>query len=538
MHGSDRGGAATLAPPLGEDATTEGGEWVDRFAGVRPGRRDYVVAGLLAVAVMLVAVIWRSPVIPTDPWHYVQRALAFPDRVWVPLGYTRYGIIIPNIVPAKIFGNAQASYYFWPLISAGALAAVVYLMGRRWWGPTAGVVAVVVLFTNSLVFQNLTRQYPDIMAMSLVFGAAYCALMARDRGFHGPVAAVWVLAAGFLLGWSFEVRETALFAWPLVIALLWRRSTVLRVMALASLPILGWAALDVAIGAVAYDDPLLKLHTFLGFGGRPPEPGTVAGEAFQARTRLYYLEAIPKGAFTRPDGIWMLVSGAVAILAVAVRNWPLRLMSASFLSILALNLLAGGVLFPQRPFGDIFNTRYWVQYIPSLALVIGGLTALLAAWLTRRVGSERPWARVLVAAGVGIAVVAVPVWTTARWVPTVEAFAPNGGDGLEELRSHLDEVDYRGGELWTDWETKRLVPIYQRGTFGGDPLWTAEPKSLTGPGEPGPGDAVLLYSTRDDTCGWCRRALAPWKEMNPTIPSTWRLVYRTPSGNVELYEVS
>ena len=36
MHGSDRGGAATLAPPLGEDATTEGGEWVDRFAGVRP----------------------------------------------------------------------------------------------------------------------------------------------------------------------------------------------------------------------------------------------------------------------------------------------------------------------------------------------------------------------------------------------------------------------------------------------------------------------------------------------------------------------
>ena len=72
--------------------------------------------------------------------------------------------------------------------------------------------------------------------------------------------------------------------------------------------------------------------------------------------------------------------------------------------------------------------------------------------------------------------------------------------------------------LWTDWETKRLVPIYQRGIFGGDPMWTAEPKSLTGPGEPGPGDAVLLYSTRDDTCGCCRRALAPWLEDEPDDP--------------------
>ena len=59
----------------------------------------------------------------------------FPDRVWVPLGYTRYGIIIPNILPAKIFGNAQASFYFWPLISAGVLAAVTYLAGSPMVGP-------------------------------------------------------------------------------------------------------------------------------------------------------------------------------------------------------------------------------------------------------------------------------------------------------------------------------------------------------------------------------------------------------------------
>lgn len=536
MHSSADGGTATLDRPA-DPMTGDGGDRKDLLAGAAPSRGDLLVAGLIALAVMAVAVIWRSPVVPTDPWHYVQRAITFPDRVWVPLGYTRYGIIIPNILPAKLFGNAQASYYFWPLISAGVLAAVVYLMGRRWWGPVAGVVAVVVLFTNSLVFQNLTRQYPDLMAMSLIFAGAFCALMARDRGFRGRAAVAWVLAAGFLLGWSFEVRETALFAWPLVLAILWRRGSVLRVMAIAALPVLGWALLDISIGAVAYDDWLIKLHTFLGFGGAPPPPGSEVANALQARTRMYYLGALPRGAATRPDGVWMLATGAVAVLAVVVRNWPLRLMSLSLISVLAFNLLAGGVLFPARPFGDIFNTRYWIQYIPSLALVIGGLTGLLVAWLSRRLELRSRLARAGVATAVGLAVCAVPVWSAVQTVPTVEAYAPNGGDALEKLRSHLDEIDYTTQELWTDWETRRLVPVYQRGFFGGDPVWTGPTRSLTGAGRPEQGDSVLLYSVKDNTCGWCRRALAPWRKANPTIPSNWELVYRSETGNLELYEV-
>ncbi len=537
MPASADGGAATLDRTADTGAPTDPVDAKDYLAGVAPSRGDVLVAGLIALAVIIVAVIWRSPIIPTDPWHYVQRAITFPDRVWVPLGYTRYGIILPNILPAKLFGNAQASFYFWPLISAGVLAAVVYLLGRRWWGPVAGVVAVVVLFTNTLVFQNLTRQYPDIMAMTLVLSAAFAALMARDRGFRGRAAVAWVLVAGFLLGWSFEVRETALFAWPLVIVMLWRRGSVLRVMALAALPVLAWALLDIAIGAVAYDDWLIKLHTFMGFGGGPPQPGSAAETALNARTRAFYLDAIPQGAATRPDGVWMLVTGAVAILAVAVRNWPLRLMSLSLISVLALNLLAGGVLFPARPFGDIFNTRYWIQYIPMLALIIGGLTGLLTAWLSRSLGVTSKAASFGLAAAVGLTVCAVPVWTTARWVPTVEAFAPNGGDALEDLRTHLDAIDFSANELWTDWETRRLVPVYQRGFFGGERVWTGTPKSLTGPGEPAPGDHVLLYSRNGATCGHCRTALAPWSAEHPTLPASWQLVYEDDAGAAQLYRV-
>ena len=79
--------------------------------------------------------------------------------------------------------------------------------------------------------------------------------------------AIWLLlAVGFLLGWAFEVRETAMFAWPLVV-LLWRRGQVLRTLAIVAVPVLGWAAVDIGISAFAYGNPLLKLHAW-----RPPAP--------------------------------------------------------------------------------------------------------------------------------------------------------------------------------------------------------------------------------------------------------------------------
>ncbi len=348
----------------------------DLLAGAPITRRDVAVAAVLGLMTVVVGIIWRSPIVPTDPWHYVRSALEFPSDDWVPLGFTRYGIILANIPPAFIFKNAEASYYFWPLLSAGVLAAMLYLIGRRLWSPIAGLVAVVVTFTNTIVFFNLSRGYPDIMSIALVFSALFCALMARDRNLTGKAGVAWILATGFLLGWGFEVRETALLAWPIVLVVLWRRGTVLRTAALLMLPLLGWAALDVGLSGLLYGDPLLKAHTLTGtnpqqVGNVPPPPPITVDLA--DRTRIGYFLSIPKAALARPDGLWLVVSGALAVLAILVPNRGLRLASLGFISVYSLNLLAGGVLFPQRPFGTLINPRYWIQYFPFIALVIGGL---------------------------------------------------------------------------------------------------------------------------------------------------------------------
>jgi hypothetical protein len=149
---------------------------------------------------------------------------------------------------------------------------------------------------------------------------------------------------------------------------------------------------------------------------------------------------------------------------------------------------------------------------------------------------------VAVATSVGVAVCAVPAWQVATYATTTEAFAPNGGDALEDLREHLESIGFSTEEVWTDWETKRILPAYQRDAFGGTKVWAGTPRNLTNGGtgpawEPYPGDAVLLFSARDMTCQWCRTALEPWLEKHPTVPANWDLVYRSETGNVELYQV-
>ena len=512
----------------------------DLLAGAPITRRDVAVAALLGLMAVVVGIIWRSPIVPTDPWHYVRSALEFPSDDWVPLGFTRYGIILANIPPAFVFKNAEASYYFWPLLSAGVLAAMLYLIGRRLWSPIAGLVAVVVTFTNTIVFFNLSRGYPDIMSMALVFSALFCALMARDRNLTGKAAVAWILATGFLLGWGFEVRETALLAWPIVLVVLWRRGTVLRTAALLLVPLLAWAALDVGLSGLLYGDPLLKAHTLMGtnpqrVGNVPPPPPITVDLA--DRTRWGYFLSIPKAALERPDGLWLVVSGILATLAILVPNRGLRLASLGFISVYGLNLLAGGVLLPQHPFGTLIVSRYWIQYFPFIALVIGGLVSVVSAWILGRAGSASVAARRAVVGGVAVVACLTPVWLAARYVPDVPAFAVNGGDAMEELRAHLDGKGFSVDEVWTDWETKRLLPAYQRPPLGGAKVWTGTARSLTGAGEPGPGDAVLLYSARSSTCDHCRAALKPWLQKNPTIPASWDLVFEDDAKNLQLYVV-
>ena len=532
---------ADLAPDRAAAGTTP-----DSLRGTPPTRRDALSALAVATVVTVMAWVWRSPMVPTDPYHYVAQTLDFPSDNWVALGLSRYGIFLANLPPAYLFRNAEATYYFWPLLSTAILAAMVYLIARRFWGVTAGLVAVTILFCNTLVLYNMTRFYPDVMAIARVYAAAFAALLARDRGFTGRSAVLWLLATGFFLGWSFEVRETAMLSWPIVILLLWKRGSLLRAFGVVAVTVGFWLALDVGISWFVYGDPLLKLHVLIGENpagaGYPPpvRPAPVPPVEPVQYSRWHWFLTIPRTALeTRPDGVWMVLSGIIAVLAVFVRNRPLRVFAVGFIAVYGLNLLAGGVLLPQRPFGSLGNSRYWIQYFPAIALVVGGLTALAIRWLVSKQGTTGAgWRRSAVTLVVAGAICAVPVWQAQQFLTNTQAFAPNGGDALDELRDFAADSGFTAETLWTDSRTRRLLPTVQKPVFGGEKVWTAKGRTLTEDSVPQPGDAVLFYSAHDgDVCVHCNMSMKRWLKANPQVPDNWDLVFATPDKNIELYRV-
>ncbi len=69
--------------------------------------RDLGWAALVAALAMGIALAYRSALVPTDPWHYVQGALAFPDGTWRPSGLSRWGFLLPIIPFARLWGTRR-----------------------------------------------------------------------------------------------------------------------------------------------------------------------------------------------------------------------------------------------------------------------------------------------------------------------------------------------------------------------------------------------------------------------------------------------
>ncbi|MEW1955071.1 glycosyltransferase family 39 protein [Terrabacter sp. NPDC080008] len=519
----------------------------DALAGSPWKRVDFGVAAAVTAATMLVAWVFRSEIISSDPWHYVMAAIQFPQHSWVPLGYTRYGMILPLAPLVLAFGHAPATFYLPAIIASGVLAGCVYLVGRRWWGHVAGIAAVVLLLSNWIVFTTLSRYYPDIPSMALVMAALAVAVAARGRMLaNARWAGLLVIVAGFLLGWSFETRETALFAWPAVVAVLWVRGRVVRNALLTAAPVLLWAVVDVAIGALAYGDPLLKLHTFtrqdLSTTKNPADVAVM--DQFVGLPRVDYLTMIPRLVLERhvPGGVWFLVLAAIAALAIFVRNAAVRVSAAGLLVSYLLFVGISGFFIPSHPAGRLDVERYWIQFVPWIALAVSGaLAVLVRSVLVRAVpAAGRPRAQQLAVAAVALLVAVLPAVSVARAASAAPTLATNGGTPLAGVSAELSRLRLpEQATVYTDWQTARVLPIYQRPWFGGSKRWYAGVRSITGKRQPGAGDyALLVTATADATpCGFCTGALAPWRKRHPSLPSKWTKVYASANEGYVLYAV-
>ena len=184
--------ALTQTPSSADDSLVSSRSW---------SRLDLLLSAAVALAVATLGWFFRTEITPTDPWHYVMAALEFPQDSWVPLGYTRYGMILPLAPFVLAWGYAPATFIVPALVATFLMTACTYLIATRWWGRIAGFIAVALLVSNWIVFVNLSRYYPDIPSIALVLLAVVVAIVVRDRQRSGCGPSNWlILLVGFLLG--------------------------------------------------------------------------------------------------------------------------------------------------------------------------------------------------------------------------------------------------------------------------------------------------------------------------------------------------
>lgn len=541
---------------------------------------------LAAVVVVLVA-LFRTGIVPTDPWHYVQSAIAFPDAKWVPLGYTRYGMILPLLPVAAVFGNSEVVYYVWPLIGTGLLTASLYLLATRFWGPLAGLVAVLLGLSSPITFVNLSRGYPDVLSTGVLGLAMVLAFRARDVMTLKRPAPGLLLAVGFLLGWAFETRETTILAWPVLLVILFPRRDVfqvlIRIAFAVGLGILVWVLADLAIGAIGYGDILLRVHAFTKQdlatttnGGDLNAVGELVG-----RSRWFYLLAVPRLLLRSPvGGFCSLVMMAAAVPGLVLGR------GARFTTVLFLVTFFGfvgitGGFFPDHPSGRIDIARYWIGFLPWAGLAATGLIFEVAARLAgrvrdgqgapsdiedadvvdaaasekggsvyglgdlteiakadRRTGAGRA-PRLIVLVLLGLLIVGTPLIRLGESIHSNQSMPINGGTQLSELRDYMTRSPGADPRLFTDWYTIRLLPIYQRRSFGGPDLWQAQLISLTGPGDrPGRGDLVAINSLNNLSCPFCHLVASQWNQARGPVPSSWHEIWASTDDNLVLYRVT
>ncbi|HEY7483467.1 MAG TPA: glycosyltransferase family 39 protein [Streptosporangiaceae bacterium] len=476
---------------------------------------------------------------PSDQLHYLDAAPYFPRPIpgsTIIHQMTRFGLTGPTRLVMTVVGYSEASYYFVPLLAGVLLLFGTYAIGTLLFSRWVGAAAALVLLTYTPVFYDGTELMPDLFATGLFTCAVALAVAVRMERL--PARPWALLLIGFLLGWSYLVREFIVFVWPLILALLWARlrkdRPLWRGLLWVAAPIVVLVAGETLLCWIVYDDPLARVRAVAGHGEQVP---AAVAETFHNKPRRVYAGRLwaalngsenvyyPEHWIVRPLLFATVVGAPARPRRLGIFGlWPALMW-------VPLTLL-GGVIDPSAPKLRIQLIRYWFPVFP--AFVLGGVAALwlIVGYLAGRRAAGRT---VLPAAAVACVAAASVFLAVGNW-----GRDPDVGRGERDMAAfrtwmagHSDGVRY----VWTDGMTGHVLKVFQQGPFGGR-AWPAEIRALRF-GAPGPasGDMVVLFDPGGTICGQCRKAAGVALGGPVQSAVSWHEVYATRDGVLRVYSV-
>jgi hypothetical protein len=463
---------------------------------------NWIVGGIVLVACVVGQIMLFPGPQPFDPAYYFQIGVDYPHIAadWWSL---RIGLIGPIRLAVLVFGVSELALYAVPFAAGLLLAASVYVMMLVFFRDRvlAAAAALVTVLNANYLLQGLYL-FPDTIATATFTAGMLCLVLGRKRSEDDgrrwrPDAAA--LAAGFLFGWSYLIREFSPILAPAVVAAVVLLRYPLRRVAVLTGAAVTTAALELLYGFVQYHDPLIRIHTLLerrAVSNRPARQHLFEALRTKLNDPLDGILVLPRLLLTWNVGwVFLLLIALFAVALVRCRDRRLWLLAAWFFGFWA--AMAGLALW-RLPSGDLVvnvtNIRYWYPLLPPLAMgAFGGLYLLL------RGASESPRrARLAQVVAVSLSALAlVPGSIEFKSCAAKDVWRNEPSERWDELRSWFaTPASQRYDVVWTDKSSQRLLIVYTRSTFGSR-YWRGQverlPRRLRGSfTPPNPSRALIL----------------------------------------------
>ncbi|HEU5030165.1 MAG TPA: glycosyltransferase family 39 protein [Spirillospora sp.] len=520
-------------PAVTQETTTGRADGAPRrlIARIRRTRRVWWLALLVGACAVAAQWVLMTPPLYFDPYYVWLAARDWPD---IPLGVfpfdevphqvTRIGLVLPARLVQDVLGPGQAAYFVIAALGGIAFFVGTYLVVRALFGDVAGLLSAGILLVHP--FFTMTNPYgheitwstgvmlPDMPGAGL-FAIGMAALVVAGRR-EGRVQTRFLLAAGFLLGCSFLVREFLAFlflAIPAYLALLripWRR--------------------NVTVGApMAVVLVFNFVHNQIVWGN--PLAGLISAAEHGGESRDYVTRGLAARSFLRamhdwnPLGTIFIAALALTVVGFAVtRDRRLALVLVWFFTLAVPLTIFSGVLDPHSISLRAWLQRYWFGVLP--ALLAGGFGSLILMFRMIPDGLvARLRLRTLAVPAVAVVVGGAYVWAAVTAVPELPR-----DKAWNQLRIYLGKhQDMK--LICADRRLAQTLTFYTRDMWGKQ-IWHGEIRDFPHYVPQLPLDALqgpMLYT---HWRGQESQIAGGWR---PDPAKGWRLMWRSSDGVLQLW---
>lgn len=177
---------------------------------------DRCLWALLGIFVLNVLLKWHffSGLTQADDYSYGVYSYSF-FRLPLPWDMTmdfralRLALLLPVSLLFTFLPPNEFVAVLWPMTASFGIIALVFLIGRKLYGPWAGVLAAFVMATLPGDVIYGTMLLPDVLAPFFMVLAVWCFLNAESGAGRAPLW--WYLAAGAAVFLAFNTRENSYY---------------------------------------------------------------------------------------------------------------------------------------------------------------------------------------------------------------------------------------------------------------------------------------------------------------------------------------